>query len=119
MPKPQATDFPAYFSKYVSLVNAGNLSEAAAKYADQLQKFYTNLPDDKAGHQYAPGKWTLKELLQHVVDTERIMSYRLLRIARKDKTPLASFDENTFAEHSLAGNRSFDSIKEEFAAVRK
>lgn len=118
MPRPQANDFPPYFEKYISLVEAEELLTAVKKYTEPLNAFYINLPEDKADYRYAPGKWTLKELLLHVVDTERIMSYRLLRIARKDKTPLASFDENSFAEHSLAGNRSFVSIKEEFAAVR-
>ena len=58
-------------------------------------------------------------MLVHVIDAERIFSYRVLRIARKDKTPLASFDENTYAENSLAHERSFADIKEEFLALRK
>ena len=119
MPRPQATDFPPFYETYISKVDAGSLSEAVIRYAESIHSFYTNLPEEKADYRYAPDKWTLKELLQHVVDTERIMSYRLLRIARKDKTPLPSFDENTYAENSLAGNRSFSSIKEEFAALRK
>ena len=119
MSRPQVTDFPPYYGRYISQVNADSLSEATKIYSASLSSFYTGLPEEKAGFSYAPGKWTLQELLQHVVDTERIMSYRLLRIARKDKTPLASFDENTFAENSLANSRSFASIKEEFIAVRK
>jgi uncharacterized damage-inducible protein DinB len=119
MSRPQATDFPPYFARYISQVDADSLSDAAKTYSSSLVSFYSNLPEEKAAFSYAPGKWTLQELLQHVVDTERIMSYRLLRIARKDKTPLPSFDENWYAEHSLANNRSFTSIKEEFNAVRK
>lgn len=119
MPRPQATDFPQYFARYVSRVDADSLSEAMVKYKDLLTDFYRNLPEAKAEYRYAPDKWTLKELLQHVVDTERIMSYRLLRISRGDKTPLASFDENSYAVASNANARSFDSIKEEFIAVRK
>ena len=119
MPRPQPSDFPPYFGKYISLVNANTLAEAKGKYAEPLLTFYTNLTEEKADYRYAMGKWTLKELLQHMVDTERIMSYRLMRIARKDKTPLASFDENTYAENSLAALRSFASIKEEFIALRK
>ncbi len=119
MPRPQAIEFPPYFGKYISQVNTDSLSDAAKKYSSSLVSFYSNLPEEKAAFRYAPGKWTLQELLQHVVDTERIMSYRLLRIARKDKTPLASFDENLYAEHSLANNRSFTSIKEEFIALRR
>lgn len=119
MPRPQATDFPPFYNTYVSKVDADSVSEAITKYTEALQSFYNSLPEDKAEYRYAPGKWTLKELLQHVIDTERIMSYRLLRIARKDKTPLPSFDENEYALHSLANNRSFASIKEEFTAIRK
>jgi len=119
MPRPNASDFPHYFGRYISQVTTDSLSEAVKKYAEPLSLFYTNLPEEKAGYAYAPGKWTLQELLQHVVDTERIMSYRLLRIARKDKTPLPSFDENIYAENSLANRRGFASIKEEFLAVRR
>ncbi len=119
MPRPQATDFPQYFARYISRVDADSLSEAKTKYTKLLTDFYSTLPEAKAEFRYAPDKWTLKELLQHVVDTERIMSYRLLRISRGDTTPLASFDENSYAVASNANARSFDSIKEEFVAVRK
>ena len=118
MPRPVESDFPAYFSRYISKVDADTIAQAITKYAT-LTNFYTNLPEEKADHAYAPGKWTVKELLQHIIDAERIFSYRLLRIARKDKTPLASFDENSYAESSLASERSFDAMKEEFLAVRK
>lgn len=119
MPRPQATDFPPFYETYISKVDADSLSEALSRYTENIHSFYTHLPEEKADYRYAPGKWTLKELLQHVVDTERILSYRLLRIARKDKTPLPAFDENTYAENSLAANRLFSSIKEEFVALRK
>ena len=119
MPRPQATDFPTYFARYIARVDADSLSAAVKAYAKPLEEFYTHLPEAKAEYRYAPGKWTVKELLQHIVDTERIMSYRLLRISRGDKTPLASFDEDSYAAASNANARSFDSIKEEFIAVRK
>lgn len=119
MPRPQASDFPAYFARYIAQVDADNLSAAVKTYAKSLEDFYTQLPEAKAEYSYAPGKWTLKELLQHIVDTERIMSYRLLRISRGDQTPLASFDEDSYAAASKANARSFDSIKAEFLAVRK
>ena len=119
MARPQASDFPPYFARYIAKVNAESVIEAIAEYAKPLSDFYAGLPEEKAGYRYAPGKWTLKELLQHVIDAERIFSYRILRIARKDKTPLASFDEDNYAANSLASERNFDSIKEEFLAVRK
>jgi hypothetical protein len=119
MPKPIAADFPAYFSRYISKANANSLSEAVSIYAASLVDFYTGLPEAKADYAYAPGKWTIKEVLQHVIDAERVFSYRVMCISRKDKTPLPSFDENSYADNSLAANRSLASLKEEFIAVRK
>lgn len=119
MSRPHSGDFPAYFEGYIGKVQADSAEKLPSVYSEQLASFYTNLPDAKGDYAYAAGKWTLKDLLQHVVDTERIMSYRLLRIARKDETPLASFDENSYAANAKAGNRSFAAIKEEFLAVRK
>jgi uncharacterized damage-inducible protein DinB len=119
MSKPLQSDFPAYYSTYISKVDAGSISEAIKNYAVSLTDFYKNLPEEKAEYCYAPGKWTLKELLQHIIDAERIFSYRALRIARKDNTPLPAFDENSYAANSLANNRNFADMKEEFLAVRK
>ncbi|MFZ6023030.1 MAG: DinB family protein [Bacteroidota bacterium] len=119
MSKPQTGDFPAYFQGYIGKVEAESAAKLPEQYGKILESFYTGLPEAKADYAYAPGKWTLKDLLQHIVDTERIMSYRLLRIARKDETALASFDENSYAENAMATNRSFAAIKEEFLAVRK
>lgn len=119
MSRPQTNDFPSYFQGYIGKVEADSAAKLVEQYSKALETFYTGLPEAKADYAYAPGKWTLKDLLQHIVDTERIMSYRLLRIARKDETPLASFDENGYAENANAANRSFASIKEEFLAVRK
>jgi len=119
MPIPNASDYPAYFEKYISLVNAGSTSEAIANYSALLLNFFNSLPEDKADYAYATGKWTLKEVLQHIIDTERIFSYRILRIGRKDTTPLPSFDENHYAENAISSARTFTAIKEEFMAVRK
>lgn len=119
MPKPLAAEHPPYFSRYIDQVAANSVAEAVTLYAPLLQEFYGSLPEEKADYAYAPGKWTLKDLLQHVIDTERIFAYRIVRIARKDKTPLASFDENSYAANADARHRTLSSLKEEFQAVRK
>lgn len=119
MSRPQTGDFPSYFQGYIGKVEAESAAALTEKYGKVLEAFYTGLPETKADYAYAPGKWSLKDVLQHIVDTERIMSYRLLRIARKDETALASFDENSYAENAHADRRSFASLKEEFLAVRK
>jgi len=87
MSRPQASGFPSLFGRYISKVNADSVSEAIKMYSASLNDFYTNLPEEKADYAYAPGKWTLKELLVHMIDAERIFSYRVLRISRKDKNP--------------------------------
>jgi uncharacterized damage-inducible protein DinB len=119
MPRPQPTDYAAYYNTYVSKVEGESVNEIINKYAEPLQQFYLNLPEEKADHAYAEGKWTVKELLLHIIDAERIFSYRALRIARKDQTPLPGFDENSYTPASKASNRSLQSLKDEFLAVRK
>lgn len=119
MARPQASEFPPYFARYIAKVEADSVAAAVNRYAVSVNDFYTRLPEEKADYRYAEGKWSIKELLQHVIDAERIFSYRILRIARKDKTPLASFDEDSYARSANAQARPFSELKEEFRAVRK
>ena len=119
MSAPKVDEFPPYFSRYISLVQASSPSAAIQVYSEKLIAFYTSLSEDKADYRYAAGKWTVKELLQHVIDAERVFSYRILCIARNDKTPLPSFNEDEYAAHSNASNRSLASLKAEFSALRR
>ncbi len=119
MPRPQSSEFPSYFARYISQVTTDSVAETIQRYAAELNDFYTSLPEEKADYRYAEGKWTIKELLQHVIDAERIFAYRVLRISRKDNTPLASFDEDSYVQNAQADKRSFASLKEEFLAVRR
>src|ERR1700742_3235933 len=119
MPQPHEHDFPAYFGKYISKVNAADPADAVAKHSEALLAFYNNLPQAKADFAYEPGKWTVKESLQHVIDTERVFSYRLLAIARGDQSELPSFDENAYTANSNASQRTLDALKEEFTALRR
>ena len=118
MATPKLGEFPPYFSRYISLVHADSPVAAIQTYAEKLNTFYTTLPEEKADYRYAAGKWSIKEVLQHVIDAERVFSYRIMCIARKDKTPLPSFNEDEFAAHAGADNRSLSSLKAEFLAVR-
>ena len=118
MPKPASGTYPPYFEKYINRVETDSVTEAINKYAQPLIKFFENIPADKAGYRYAEGKWSVQEMLQHIIDTERIFGYRALCIARKDKTPLPGFDENTYANASNADKRSWDNLIEELKAVR-
>lgn len=118
MARPAANDAAEYFQRYISYTIGDSVKEIIAKHSKDIHDFYSSLPDDKADYAYAEGKWTIKQVLQHVIDAERIFSYRALRIARKDTTPLAGFDENTYAANDGSENRTLQSLKEEFNAVR-
>lgn len=118
MPRPQANECAPYYTRYINLVEGNSISEIVNKYAFDLQEFYNNLPDDKANYAYAEDKWNLKQVLQHVMDAERVFAYRALRICRNDKTPLSSFDENAYVANGFAEQRALSSLKQEFNSVR-
>lgn len=107
-----------YFERYTALVPEKSVSEALNNQEKVLNDFLNKVSEDKSNYAYAEGKWTLKELLQHLTDTERIFTYRALAIARKDSANLPGYDENLYADNSAANNRSWKSLTEEFSAVR-
>ncbi len=119
MAKPQSGDYPSYFNGYIQKVEQDNVQELVNTLSHPLTYFFLNLADEKADYRYAENKWTLKDMLQHIIDTERIMQYRLLRISRNDQTPLPGFDENQYAASAEANSRTFIELKEEFKALRK
>jgi len=84
-----------------------------------VNSFFASVPEDRHNYAYAPGKWTMKEMLQHIIDTERIFNYRALAFARKEQASLPSFDEDAYAASSNANNRNWNDLCEELKAVRK
>jgi len=119
MPKPVKGTYPAYFETYISKVNEDNVKDAFKMQADTVNNFFDTISEEKSGHAYAPGKWTIKELLQHIIDAERIFAYRALSFSRKETTSLPSFDENSYADNSFANERNWQSLVDEMKAVRK
>lgn len=111
--------YPAYFENYTKLVDADNVTDLVDKYSKPIWKFFNSIPSKKSTHRYADDKWSLKEMLQHIIDTERIFAYRALSIARHDPNSLPGFDENAYAAVSNADNREWKSLLKEFKAVRK
>jgi hypothetical protein len=118
MPRPQANECAPYYMKYISLAEGNSVREIVEKYAFDIQEFYNSLPDEKADYAYAENKWNVKQVVQHVTDAERVFAYRAMRIARNDKTPLASFDENAYVENGFSEQRALSSLKQEFNSVR-
>lgn len=81
--------------------------------------FFTTISEEQSLYKYSRDKWTVKEILQHVIDTERIFAYRTLAISRKESATLPSFDENKYAENALANRRPWKELTEEFQSVRQ
>lgn len=114
---PHQDEYPSFFAHYVGKVTAAG---PMAMLDAQRPAFVAigSLDDARGDHRYAEGKWSIKELLGHMADTERVFAYRLLRIARADETPLAGFDENAWAAAAPHGRRRLKAIADEMAAVR-
>jgi len=119
MKKSDIYPMPEYFDRYINLVADVELLQAFDKSIEQLhaidKDFFTKLDHKR----YAPEKWTVKDIIQHVIDSERVFAYRALRFARNDKTLLPSFDENNFAQHTTANLRTINSLLEELTVLRK
>jgi uncharacterized damage-inducible protein DinB len=118
--KPKEGEFAPYTIMYIGLLPDDGL---VLKYLEDNLKatsdFILSLPEEKLTFRYAEGKWTVKEVLAHVVDDERIYAYRALRFARNDKTELPGFDQDDYAAHSGANGRDVKDILKEFASVRR
>ncbi len=117
--RPAPGEFPSVYAGYVAHVPDGDVVEALIGSAEITAALLHDVSDDVADRAYAEGKWTLKEVLLHCADVERIFSYRALRIGRGDETPLPGWDENTYAPQSGAAARSLHSILDEFESVRE
>ncbi|MGM1048796.1 DinB superfamily protein [Paenibacillus uliginis N3/975] len=117
--RPSVEDYPEYYRGYVGLVPEGDLVCIIEEQQKVIEELISSLSDIQANHRYAPGKWSLKEVFGHMIDAERIMSYRLLRIARGDQTPLAGFNEDFFVENADFYKRSMTDLLEEYMTVRQ
>lgn len=116
--RPQSGDYAPFYGKYVELVEEGDLVRILRLAAFETIVLLENLNEKQWMHRYETGKWSIKEVMLHLIDTERIMAYRALRFSRKDTTELAGFDQDAYVPHSEADARSSRSIIEEYQAVR-
>lgn len=117
-PRPDAAEYPTFYAGYVNGMAEGNLLAMLESQIEEIAGTLGALPDSRGDFAYAPGKWTLKEVVGHIADAERIFSYRALRIARGDETPLPGFDEKAYVPNSGAGARSLASLVGELRAIR-
>jgi len=115
-----AGEYNAYYKQYIDQVpDSLGIAQALEKGMAETKDFFTSLSESELLLRYEEGKWTPKEVLLHLIDTERIFSYRALRFSRMDKTPLQGFEQDDFVLSSDANGRTMDSLIEEYVSVRK
>lgn len=119
MYRPEPSEYGAYYEKYVSLVTEPDLLGLLVRQPDELAAMFHDAREEKGTHAYADGKWTIKEVLSHLIDGERMFAYRVLRISRGDETPIEGFEQDGYIENSHANDRSFAELLEEFALLRR
>jgi hypothetical protein len=115
---PESDEYAPYYAPYITLVPAGSVLDHLGRQLAENSAFLHGLSESRAEYRYLPEKWSIKEVLGHVIDGERIFGYRALRIARGDRTPLASFDHDEFVRRGEFDRRSLASLIEDYSHVR-
>ncbi len=115
--RPSKEEYNTYFERYVSLVPEGDIGGILTQSLKNTSDVFSAVSEDRANYRYAPGKWSLKEVLCHITDNERIMSYRLLRIARGDKTPLAGYDQDVLMSGTSLDKCPLTDLLEDYMVV--
>lgn len=119
MKRPETNEFAPYYNNYISLIDGDGVMPVLDSQVAELRTMFANVPEEKGTYSYADGKWTIKELLSHLIDGERIFAYRILRVSRGDTTPIEGFEQDDYIENSNANNRSFADLLDEFELQRK
>lgn len=115
---PEATKYAPYYGKYVSLVPEGDILTTLAEQMDSTARLLRGIDKEKAAHRYASDKWSIKELVGHITDTERIFAYRALRFARGDRTELPGFEQDDYILHAGFDRCPLEELVREFELVR-
>lgn len=119
MKKSEVSPHPGYFARYVDLIDNIDLSAALEQSAAQLDQIDLARWLAIGSRTYAPGKWTLNDIIQHLIDSERVFTYRALRFARQDITPLAGFSQEDYARHTTAASSSVNRLLAEWKVLRQ
>lgn len=119
MKRPEKNEYFHYYETYVSLVNETDIVAAFESQLNELSGLFDSISEEKSTFAYAEGKWTIKELVGHLIDGERMFGYRALRISRGDETPIEGFDQEPYTENAPFNAYRFSDLVEEFALVRK
>jgi hypothetical protein len=119
MQRPEKTEYNEYYETYVSLVDENDIVAALENQLADLQNLFAEIDEEKAVYAYAEGKWTIKELVGHLIDGEKIFAYRALRISRADRTPIEGFEQDGYIENANFNGYKLADLLEEFALARR
>ena len=117
--KPDTTEYLPYYGKYVSMVPDGDIISVLGNQMEETAGFLESIPESRAGFRYAPDKWSIKELVGHMIDTERIFAYRALRFARNDKTPLPGYEQDDYVNNASFDRCTLTDLASELKSVRQ
>ncbi len=117
--RPQPGEYAPYYERYIALVQGEDILAALDQQRRQTLLLLSCRDEDEGNFRYAPGKWSVKEVLGHVCDTERVFAYRALRFSRADATPLAGFEQDDYVRDGPFANRPLSDLIEDFIAVRR
>jgi len=117
--RPAEDEYAPYYGRYISRVPEGDVLELLATQIGDTRALIRSIPESRGDHRYAPGKWSIKEVVGHLTDSERVFAYRALSIGRDDKTPLPGFEQDDYVASANFNERTLSSLLEEFTAVRQ
>lgn len=116
--RPESTEYLPYYDQYISKVPGEDILTTLKEQVEDSLALLMSAGEEKGDYRYAPGKWSAREVVGHIIDTERIMGYRALRIARNDPTPMAGFEQDDYVRHGPYQNARLRDVAQEFACVR-
>lgn len=119
MNRPDKSEYAEYYHKYVKGVPEGDIRDVLEDQLNSAITFLSSIDEEKSQQRYAPGKWSLREVLGHIIDSERVFAYRALRFSRGDEKPLQGFDENLYINNSNYDSTNLSRLIEEFSLIRQ
>ncbi len=119
MYQPFSNEYAPYYEGYIKLVSGQNILRKLKNQLNEVDDFLAEIPAEKHDYAYADGKWTIKEVVAHLIDTERVMAYRAMRFSRNDFTPLPGFDQDFYMQNVDVSKRSFSDLVDELLLMRQ
>jgi len=119
MHKPKSNENPSYYNRYIDLIKSADILTVLENQNQEMHTLLSRIGEEAAIFRYAPDKWSIKEVIGHIIDVERIFAYRALRFARNDKTPIAGFEQDDYVKNANFDSRTLIDLSDEFRIVRE